>query len=102
MLKNALGRLRLIGALEGLSFLILLGIAMPLKYVYEMPQAVTIVGQAHGFLFVLYLVTIAHAAYVHRWSLGKILLAIIAAFVPFGPFLFDYKLKKEQARSIPQ
>ncbi|MGG2199583.1 DUF3817 domain-containing protein [Paenibacillus validus] len=102
MLTTALGRLRLIGAIEGLSFLILLGIAMPLKYAFEMPQAVTTVGQLHGLFFVLYLLAIVNAAFVHRWSMGKIGLAIIAAFVPFGPFLFDLRLRKEQRPTIPQ
>lgn len=60
--------------LEGLiSFLILLGIAMPLKYALDLPQAVKFVGMAHGFLFVLYLLSIAWVTLMHRWSVWRVL-----------------------------
>jgi integral membrane protein len=54
-LSKTIGRLRLTGILEGLSFIILLAIAMPLKYLGGKPQMVSIVGMAHGILFVLYI-----------------------------------------------
>jgi integral membrane protein len=53
LIKSALGRLRIVAFLEGVSYLVLLGIAMPLKYIAGIPQAVRVVGMAHGVLFVL-------------------------------------------------
>jgi integral membrane protein len=81
------------GLLEGTSFLILLGIAMPLKYAADLPGAVSVVGMLHGILFVIYLVAIANAFFVRHLSFMKSLLAVAAAFVPFGPFLVDKKLR---------
>jgi integral membrane protein len=89
VLQRSLQALRYVGWAEGSSFLILLGIAMPLKYAFDLPQAVFVVGVAHGFLFSLYLLSIAWVTLVHRWSFGRVLAAFIAAFIPFGPFVFD-------------
>lgn len=94
MLKRSLDTLRYVGWAEGLSFLILLGIAMPLKYALDMPGAVKVVGMAHGVLFVLYLAAVAWATIVHRWSILRVLAAFLAAFIPFGPFLFDRRIRK--------
>jgi integral membrane protein len=93
MLRTPIGRLRTIGMLEGASFLILLGVAMPLKYAAGIDEAVSIVGMLHGVLFVLYLAAIAHAFFVRQLTFVKSLLAVGAAFVPFGPFLLDRKLR---------
>ena len=67
-LSNTLGRLRLTGLVEGLSFIILLAIAMPLKYFAGKPQMVSIVGMAHGVLFVLYIVLTVSAKFQYAWS----------------------------------
>ncbi|MBH5316464.1 DUF3817 domain-containing protein [Paenibacillus sp. GSMTC-2017] len=96
MLKTAIGRLRIIGLLEGASFLILLLIAMPLKYWADTPEPVAIVGMAHGVLFVLYMFAVAHVTIVHRWSIKKIALAVIASFLPFGPFILDKKILRNE------
>jgi integral membrane protein len=93
MLTTSIGRLRFIGFLEGLSFLILLGVAMPLKYIAGIPEAVFPVGLVHGTLFSLYLLAIGHALYLRKLTLGSSLLAFIAAFLPFGPFLMDRKFR---------
>ncbi|GAA4351070.1 DUF3817 domain-containing protein [Hymenobacter saemangeumensis] len=92
LLTTPLGRLRLVGFLEGLSFLVLLGIAMPLKYMLHMPQAVRVVGMAHGVLFVLYVLLLIQNSIEHRWSLGKAALGFLASLVPFGTFYADKKL----------
>jgi integral membrane protein len=80
---------------EGISFLVLLGIAMPLKYVAGMPQAVKIVGSIHGALFIGYLAVVYFAASAWKWPAAKIMMALAAAVFPFGPFWFDAKLKRE-------
>lgn len=94
-LNSAIGRLRFIGLLEGVSLLVLLGIAMPLKYLANQPDAVKLVGWAHGILFVLFVVLVLLMHFERNWSYKKTALAIAAAFVPFGTFLFDRQLKKE-------
>lgn len=103
MLKTPIGRLRLIGILEGTSFLLLLGIAMPLKYLADLPEYVAVVGMLHGVLFCLYLAAIAHVFFIRQLSFKMSFLAVIAAFVPFGPFLLERKLaslQKEQSDMI--
>jgi integral membrane protein len=95
MLSTVIGRLRVTGFLEGLSYLLLLGIAMPLKYIYGMPQAVQIIGMAHGILFILYITLAIQGKVVYRWSLMKLFWLGVASLLPFGPFVADYKLLRE-------
>jgi integral membrane protein len=91
--STALGRLRLIGFLEGISFLVLLGVAMPLKYLAGLPEAVRIVGLAHGVLFIAYLAAIIHAQLEYKdWPLRRSGLVLLASFLPFGPFVVDRKV----------
>ena len=91
---NDLLWLRRSGIAEALSFLILLGIAMPLKYLAGQPQAVRIVGSLHGALFVVYAVMVLIAARNHKWPLKEIGLGLLAAFLPFGPFWFDKRISR--------
>ncbi|WP_232696847.1 DUF3817 domain-containing protein [Brevibacillus daliensis] len=93
MLKTAIGRLRVIGFVEGMSYLLLLFIAMPVKYFLNEPLAVMLVGALHGLLFVLFIFAVIHAAFVHRWSFTLITGAVIASLVPFGTFVLDAKIK---------
>jgi len=95
MFKTPIGRFRAIGLYEGISYLVLLAIAMPLKYFADMPQMVKIVGMLHGVLFVLYMLALAHVTLVHRWNIEKILGAVIASLLPFGTFVLDAKLRKQ-------
>ncbi|MBP1155907.1 MULTISPECIES: DUF3817 domain-containing protein [unclassified Paenibacillus] len=97
-LKTPLGRLRLIALYEGISYLVLLLIAMPLKYFADLPMAVSIVGALHGLLFVLFLIAVAHVMFVHRWSVLRGIGALIASLVPFGTFVLDVQLKRDQLR----
>ena len=94
MLKQPLKLFRGVGYAEGISFLLLLGIAMPLKYLMDIPMAVTIVGALHGGLFVLYLAVILYVTIVKRWSFIKAILAVVSSVIPFGPFIFDARLVK--------
>jgi integral membrane protein len=97
LLKTPLGRLRVIGFVEGLSFLILLGIAMPLKHFAGMPLAVTIVGAAHGGLWILMLLAVADVAWRRSWPAKRIAGAVLASVVPGGPFVLDYLVLKPKA-----
>ncbi|MEZ0371463.1 MAG: DUF3817 domain-containing protein [Candidatus Sericytochromatia bacterium] len=87
-------RLRTTGVLEGYSFLFLLGIAMPLKYLAHQPLAVQLGGTAHGILFILFTVTLIQATRKYGWSLLQFGIAFASAFIPFGTFFLDHKLKQ--------
>lgn len=91
ILKTQLGRLKLVAALEGWSLLILLCIAMPLKYMANLPQAVQVVGMAHGILFILYIIMVVQVTFELNWSFKKMLLSFIASIIPFGTFYASSK-----------
>ncbi len=98
MLRTALSRLRLIGFLEGVSYLLLLGVAMPLKYWAGEPLAVKVVGMAHGILFLGFLLALALEARAQRWSWKTSAAGVIASLLPAGPFVFDAKVLAPLAR----
>lgn len=85
--------LRILGNVEGVSYLLLLFIAMPLKYAYDMPMAVKITGMAHGVLFVAYCMVLALCMKKFSWKLGFGVYLFIATLIPFGTFVTDRKLK---------
>ncbi len=88
--------LRIIAYLEGISFLVLLGIAMPLKYFFNTPTPNKIVGMVHGLLFVMYVFYVISAKIEQGWPRKKMLWALLASIIPFGTFWADKKLFKEQ------
>ena len=83
---------RAIAYLEGLSFLVLLFIAMPLKYFWDSPESTRIVGAIHGALFLLYIVIATIVGKNARWPLKTFILSYVASTLPFGPFIFDRHL----------
>lgn len=95
--KKLLHRFRMIGIAEGISFLVLLLVAMPMKYFMEIPEAVKITGWIHGALFVAFI----YFAFEVMGSLKKnfvwFIKAFAAAFIPCGTFIFDRQLKREEA-----
>jgi integral membrane protein len=95
---NPLVRLRWIGLAEGVSFLVLLGVAMPLKYLAHMPGAVKYVGWIHGLLFILYVAALGQATATQLWSPLRAALLFVAAVVPGGTFVADRWLR----RQVPQ
>lgn len=96
MMSKHIGWLRKAGIAEGISFLVLLGIAMPLKYIYGQPLAVSIVGWAHGILFVVFLSLAWEVKNNRNKKLTWFALAFVAALIPAGTFFFDRKLKQEE------
>ena len=88
-----LNHLRLLSIVEGTSTLILFGIAMPMKYLANMPLAVRVVGSLHGLLFTC--LAIAFLLAIRRVPISKTLamVGIVAAVLPFGPFIFDRWLR---------
>lgn len=99
-LNTSIGRLRVTGFGEGVSFLVLLLIAMPLKYLYHEPGMVRVVGTAHGFLFLLYVWAAIQAALEHDWSWKRTAAVLIASLLPAGPFVVDAKLLREKPRQV--
>jgi integral membrane protein len=95
LLKNSIGRFRIIAFIEGCSFL-LLGFTMILKYGYSMPKPNYVVGMAHGVLFILYVLLLLQVAFVYKWSFLKTGLAFIASLIPFGTFYADKKMFSKQ------
>ncbi len=91
MSVNLVKSFKHISLLEGISFIVLLGIAMPLKYFYNMPEAVSIVGMAHGVLFILYLMGAFYMYEKLNWSLTTFGIVVFCSIVPFGPFYVDRK-----------
>ena len=89
LLKTSLGRLRTIAFIEGMSYLILLGIAVPLKYVWGQPAAVKSLGSIHGFLFVLYILCVILCHIEYRWTLKKTFILLAVSVIPFGNFYAD-------------
>ena len=90
----ALKKMTIMGYLEGTSFLLLLGIAMPLKYMLDMPEAVSYVGPVHGILFVAYILVLMITAGKIKMPLWAMPAGVLGSFLPFGPFVFDHLLKK--------
>lgn len=98
MNRHPLARLRLVGLLEGVSFLLLLGVAMPLKYLAGMPSAVKYVGWAHGLLFILYVLALGQATAVQLWSPVRAALLFVAAVLPGGTFVAERWLRRQTPR----
>ncbi|MBO1530579.1 DUF3817 domain-containing protein [Psychrobacter sp. F1192] len=83
------------GYLEGSSFLLLLFVAMPLKYMLGMPEAVKYVGMAHGVLFIAYILLLFTVVSKIKTPLWAMPAGVIGSLLPFGPFVFDHVLKKQ-------
>ena len=81
--------MRKIGIAEGISFLLLLLVAMPLKYLGHNPTLVHWLGPIHGGLFLLYVASAVVVARIQRWRWLDIMLAFVASVIPFGPFVFE-------------
>lgn len=89
------GHLRLISFLEGLSFLLLLGVAMPLKYMFDQPFLVPYAGMTHGVLFLLFIVILVVVCHRQGWGIGMLLLGLLASVLPFAPFVFERYIKNK-------
>ncbi|WP_243838847.1 DUF3817 domain-containing protein [Prosthecobacter fusiformis] len=100
MASKTISFLRRIALLEGGSFLLLLGIAMPLKYLADMPMAVKVVGWLHGALFVVFCYALLQVTMKTQWSLVRCALVFVASLVPFGPFVLDSRMRawEQEAR----
>ncbi len=89
---NPIPLLRTTAKIEAISFLVLVGVAMPLKYLAGQPLAVKIVGWIHGVLFVAFCLALLRTMIVARWSLVRGAVMFIASLLPFGPFVVDPRM----------
>ncbi len=93
LLNTGVGRLRLIGYLEGISLLVLLFVAVPLKYFGHSPGLVKSIGPVHGGLFLLYLFNALSVGIAQQWPFKTITWKVlIACIIPFGTFYIDHKI----------
>lgn len=91
--SSILASLRVLAVLEGISYL-LFALTMPLKYLAAMPTPNKIVGMAHGFLFIAYVMMVFVASREHKWNGKTQFFAYIASILPFGTFIADAKIFK--------
>jgi integral membrane protein len=91
-MKNPIQFLRMVALAEAVSFLLLLGIAMPLKYFAGMPMAVKVAGWLHGGLFVAFSFALVQAMLIARWPMSRAALIFAAGLFPGGPFLLDRRM----------
>lgn len=87
----------LVAWLEGLSYLVLLAVAMPLKYFAGVPLATRVAGLIHGLAFVAYAVVVIDALAIRQWSRRTAALGLLAGFLPAGTFVFVSRLRRRQA-----
>lgn len=100
-MRNPIPLLRRLALVEGVSFLLLLGIAMPLKYLAGMPMAVKVMGWTHGLLFVGFCYALVQTMLMTGWSFARCARVFVAALLPFGPFFMDRRIKQWE-RERPQ
>jgi integral membrane protein len=92
---NALTQLRIVAWLEGVSFVLLLFVAMPLKYLAGLALAVRITGSVHGLLFLWFVSALFRAADEHAWSRRRSLAAFGWSLVPFGMLVLERTIRRE-------
>jgi len=92
---SPLRQFRVVAYLEGISYLLLLGVAMPLKYWAGLPAAVRVMGSLHGALFVVFVIALARAAAARSWPLTRTAWVFASSLVPFGMLFLDRALQRE-------
>lgn len=94
-LQSAIGRFRVLAFLEGISLIILVFVCVPLKYYFDNPSGVKIIGPIHGLLFVLFVIDAMRQSVERDWKFFKTTAwVLLASFIPFGTFMLDAKVLK--------
>ena len=86
--------LRLNGYVEAISMLLLIGLAMPVKYLLGEPILVRYIGSAHGILFIWYVVFLALTVKRNPMPWWAFPLGLVGAVIPAGPFIFEALLAR--------
>ncbi len=89
---------RKISIAEGVSFLLLVLVAMPFKYLMDIPEPVKYFGWVHGVLFIAYGIYLLLVTLKLKWTVERFFIGFFASLLPFGPFLFERSLKKEYGK----
>ncbi len=97
MIKDALSRFRVISAIEGLSYLLLVFIAMPVKYIGENPYPVKVFGMIHGVLFIIFMVSLFETKLRKSWDVGFVFQLFVLSLIPFGAFFIEKKVKPKES-----
>ncbi|MUH35255.1 DUF3817 domain-containing protein [Zobellia amurskyensis] len=93
LFKTKVGRLRIIGFLEGVSLLVLVFIAVPMKHYFQNPSLSESLGPIHGAIFLLFLINTLSVGIEQNWKFRTTTWKIIlACFIPFGTFYIDNKI----------
>lgn len=98
LFKSHVGRLRVVAFLEGCSLLLLVFIAMPIKYLLGIPEATQAIGMIHGVLFVVFIFATIFISIIQKWSFTNVVLVMASSILPFGTFYIDKKI----LRKLPQ
>jgi integral membrane protein len=88
---------RIIALLEGISYILLLFVAVPIKYFMDDPQYVKMLGMPHGLLFIAYIVLAIMVGSELKWNKSTLFKVLIASVIPFGTFYIDKKYLKSAA-----
>lgn len=97
MASKKLSYFRKIAVIEGWSFIILVFVGMPLKYLADMPLPVKYLGWLHGILFILFCLFLLLAWIERKWSFVKAAVAFLLSFIPFGTFWLDNQIRKNNS-----
>lgn len=85
---------KIVATLEGISLLLLLFVAMPLKYIFDLPEFVRVIGMAHGLLFIGYIILATMLKTEESWNNKKFFEVCMASIIPFGTFYMEKKYLK--------
>ena len=85
---------RLIAFIEGISYILLIFIAVPIKYLIGNPEYVKLLGMPHGILFIMYIIFSFIINIELKWSIKDLSIILFASLVPFGTFYVDKKYLK--------
>lgn len=90
---------RVVAFLEGVSYILLLFIATPIKYLADDPQYVKLLGMPHGLLFIVYIILAFMIRPDYKWNTRQFVVVLIASLIPFGTFYVDRKYLKKTAKN---
>ena len=82
---------RVIAFFEGISYILLLFIAVPIKYIFDDPTYVKLLGMPHGILFMIYIIFSFIVNIKLKWNGKELFIILIASLVPLGTFYVDRK-----------
>lgn len=97
MLQTAVGRFRAVSLLEGLSYVVLMFVAMPLKYVAGIPEAVRVVGSLHGLLFIIFAAALVAATRSAGWGVLRAGWFLFLSMIPFGALVIEWQAREQPA-----